>query len=536
MKKAIAFLLILALLGTLAGCKGGIGNATTTTKLPPVKLPSQTTMESDTATTAATTTAATTTSTTRVTTSATTAEPYEMFSCYRTFGTLNDAYSIAVGHLGAFTQEPEDVIAKYMSDYGFSVSYEYIDLEGRDLFVIIPKYDETVLHIYRLSWDGKRGEQVNDTNDLIFLSADGKHGDFEIVAENPKNVYTCSPTVDRATGMLDPADGLLDISFDLSYLNPSLSEDFLYGVWGMASEDGVCIFEFNDTGRVGIDIIYNGEQSHTLLIGTYEITEGNTVEMDVYDADGDAQLELTYHVLGSYDEDRGIFCLTLTLLTKGYEDKGLVSGVPMDYEYQSNELTLIPTGLAAGGIEIDWLALKFDGDWIVEIPYVYGPDNDAIEAINEDLQAMYDYYVQFEKDTDGGWLDWRADIYLDESYLQIVMLCNEYPTYGTDGDIYSWNYNIAQEELEDFDDAIEKLDFDIERVMSAIEEVNTDGTINWDESYIHGFRYVDEWMAVFYISALVENPDADDWARLFTVICDNVEDTYIATPYVDIER
>ena len=97
-------------------------------------------------------------------------------------------------------------------------------------------------------------------------------------------------------------------------------------------------------------------------------------------------------------------------------------------------------------------------DNIAEIPYItydetqtalaeFGGKNSEIERLNDDIrrdiQTRYDDFIEAHGYDNFEWTEIYAYPFADEKALQIVVVLNEYPNYGTDGEVFSYYFDLV---------------------------------------------------------------------------------------------
>lgn len=122
-------------------------------------------------------------------------------------------------------------------------------------------------------------------------------------------------------------------------------------------------------------------------------------------------------------------------------------------------------------------------------------ETDSIKSINNDIDQkitkIYDDVIA-ENNNDVGF-DILVYPFADENYLQLVYTSLVFPNYATDGDIYSFNYNIKQDKYIKLDDIFSELNTTEDAIKSEIKPLYTpeyEG-ISLTDIDICGFLYKD---------------------------------------------
>ncbi|MDR1293775.1 MAG: hypothetical protein LBK59_02260 [Bifidobacteriaceae bacterium] len=171
-----------------------------------------------------------------------------------------------------------------------------------------------------------------------------------------------------------------------------------------------------------------------------------------------------------------------------------------------------------GGDIIEILELTYDA----EHPSLAATEghNPEIDAINDDIESTVYGAIGTISGSDS-WADVRAYPFTSEDYLQIVTTAIAYPTYGTEGELFSWVFDrhtntwIRPEGV--FAEAGLTPDALTEAVSAAFVPDSPAESVERVEP--SGFRYVqgvDGWIPEFLIKVTVANTEAEPWDGLFS--------------------
>lgn len=178
------------------------------------------------------------------------------------------------------------------------------------------------------------------------------------------------------------------------------------------------------------------------------------------------------------------------------------------------------TAVAPSIIMVDQI---YDGDFIIEVPAFASGQldssqrDDALEALNAAIisfsNSAYDPYII----NDGVfWSELKAYPYTSSSYVQIIMTKIEYPIYGTDGEIMSFNYEFQNDVIITLEDAISANDIDTAQIKR---ELSNSGLLSDTQSVVEltisAFRILDDGNADFYITAFIGSSQTDGWDSIF---------------------
>lgn len=526
MRRLLGFLLVFLLI--LTGCTES-GN-------------SQTTAATSANFSAFTSTAAAAATTTATTAATTTAAPVRMLTAdYDVPGSLNDANFFAAGYLGA-PSDPDATAETYLAAIlDGSQGYDLFDNDGENLFVIVPKYAGSKVTVYKAgcTHDGElyHDEVIGESEKTTFVltwceTIPSTYVEVEFDGEC-KGFYL---SLSGENGEIVLDKGILDVSAIAEPDQPhnyDLDASYLYGSWVHAGQYSDYRIEFYNETDFNFRVSpYLSDPGYTLS-GTYTI-DGDKITLEGYDPHGDADLIVEFDT--SIDDNDGEYRLNMTYLTDIHDLFGLTSGDTLNFVLEGYDFVLQNADRAYAVMDYT----IHDGDWHVEVPFIMNADTPALQWINEDFGNFRNYANEMYTDPDNeSWLDWNTMIYPGEDWLQIVMLTNEYPSYGTDGNIITWNYNYYQDEDVYAENMMQEMAdnmyFTEEDAMRALDSVNEYGTINWEESSLAGYLITGSATIDFYYQVLTETPGADPWYHLYTLTfdyrdCSITPKNYIAFP------
>lgn len=132
-----------------------------------------------------------------------------------------------------------------------------------------------------------------------------------------------------------------------------------------------------------------------------------------------------------------IFAVLLLLLTACGKTEEAASGEVIDNSRTAIALT---TQEYNGGNIVEIPMIVYDG----ENPQLasYDGKNQEIERINDDIKnGIQQTYNTFLSNAQDGNIEIKTYPFSNETYLQIVMTYIEYPSYGSDGKMWSYNFN-----------------------------------------------------------------------------------------------
>ncbi len=162
---------------------------------------------------------------------------------------------------------------------------------------------------------------------------------------------------------------------------------------------------------------------------------------------------------------------------------------------------------------------------IIEIPQIFGEENEEINRINKKMQDDYDsMYKEFVANADGWWCETVAIPTVTERYLNLTYLHNPYPTYGTYGDVYSCVYDKHTGKEVTIEEAYKMADVTENDFKQDIKQwlKENDSRVLYEEHWLYtiAFRMLDDGTPQFLIGAGIcypGNVNAEGaWSHFFT--------------------
>lgn len=189
---------------------------------------------------------------------------------------------------------------------------------------------------------------------------------------------------------------------------------------------------------------------------------------------------------------------------------------------------------------------------ILEIPQIAGDDSPDAQAINAALlerKAVYQVYMD-DPYQSGTWCEVAAYPVTTERYLNLALLENVYPNYGTDGDLYAWVYDRQERRSVTVEEALDLAGTTEDTLREAVAEALAAGELplplDQDSFSIRGFRIGEDDDVTFYLQgANVDGAEGmDPWLGLYTWNQGNLNrfqetystdvDTFVPAELVDV--
>ena len=159
---------------------------------------------------------------------------------------------------------------------------------------------------------------------------------------------------------------------------------------------------------------------------------------------------------------------------------------------------------------------------LIEVPQIMDSETPAARSINEEIlelsQTMQDTYMEDET----MWCEMTAWPTETERYINLTVMLNEYPCYGTSGQLMSWVYDKDKSRQILPDDALAMADTDMEQITADIRVWcgQNDYEMTGDVPDFLTFRMLENGVPQF-ITGVSITPgglvgEVDPWSSFFT--------------------
>lgn len=205
---------------------------------------------------------------------------------------------------------------------------------------------------------------------------------------------------------------------------------------------------------------------------------------------------------------------------------------PDDYEITTDGGSVL-NSIDNSETEIGVMTQEYIGENIAEILMIkydgsqpefeqYNWKNPEIETINltikSGIQQVYNDFMNDRENAGDDWYEWieiKSYPFTSDDYLQIVTTSVIYPTYGTDGDMTSYNFSKKENRYILLEDVMADWGFTEEIITQNVKELYVPES---PSSYIKEvtpvgflFRYATDPYTIFLLEVTVSNPDAGEW-------------------------
>ncbi|HWR56600.1 MAG TPA: hypothetical protein VN462_08825 [Negativicutes bacterium] len=184
--------------------------------------------------------------------------------------------------------------------------------------------------------------------------------------------------------------------------------------------------------------------------------------------------------------------------------------------------------------EIGVMTQEYIGDNIAEILMInydgsqpalarFGGRNPEIESLNNAIKfGIQQRYNEFrESNRAGRSIEIKSYPFTSEDYLQIVMTSASYPSYGTDGSIWSYNFNKKDNEFMALADVLAELGLNERTLAQRVKNmyVPEDSALTVGEVKATGFlisRGSSGPVTQLLLEVVLENSGAEPWKYFFS--------------------
>jgi len=151
----------------------------------------------------------------------------------------------------------------------------------------------------------------------------------------------------------------------------------------------------------------------------------------------------------------------------------------------------------------------------------YNWKNPEIELLNNSIKGeLNDMYNDFMIDPNYSWIEIKSYPFTSEDYLQIVSTYVIYPTYGTDGDMVSYNFDKKANKYIMLDEAMSDLGLTEEIITQNVKDLYVS---EYPGDYIEkvetaGFLIrdgMDGPYTLFLLEVTIANPGAGSWKNFY---------------------
>lgn len=180
------------------------------------------------------------------------------------------------------------------------------------------------------------------------------------------------------------------------------------------------------------------------------------------------------------------------------------------------------------------------GDSTVQIPEFVSPgDNPETRALNDKIQENHTNLYEEWKSTANSvrQLEVKTYPFANDRYVQAVVTQLEFPTFGTQGDVFSYNYDIKNHKAITLAEAIAmsngKFQHTEASLLSGLTIANLPEQVTMERAELKGFRILDNGHIDCYAKVHFSQGDAEEgkYDMIYTLHLDPSSETVTNEPY-----
>lgn len=179
---------------------------------------------------------------------------------------------------------------------------------------------------------------------------------------------------------------------------------------------------------------------------------------------------------------------------------------------------------------------NYDNDNIIEIPKFDADNNEAADRFNYQIaDELIDEYNEFTtKARPNEYIEIKSYPFTDNKYVQVVVTEIEYPTYGNQGEIHSYNYDISNNKIITLSEAMKNFNITNNSIRQAFSKYyQPQANEVLDSVEAEAFRMVGDNIHI-YLDVSFDNPQSDDFDLIYTYdVSQNTFTPYDGTCLVD---
>jgi hypothetical protein len=202
--------------------------------------------------------------------------------------------------------------------------------------------------------------------------------------------------------------------------------------------------------------------------------------------------------------------------------------VPFDFVYfgdSSKDDNTIEN--ESNNVWISFPTQEYKGDSIAEIPYFNydGSKNPTIDSMNSlvvhGIGKTYDDFIN--SDHGYNWIEIKSYPFTSDDYIQVVVTHIVYPTYGTDGNLFSINYDKNTNSFITTSVAMDQLGMTQDQLLHNVGDLFKPDSSreSIQDVKLAGFLYVkgkSEEIIELLLEITVDNLDANTWKSFYSYI------------------
>ncbi|HWP52075.1 MAG TPA: hypothetical protein VN626_10310 [Clostridia bacterium] len=177
---------------------------------------------------------------------------------------------------------------------------------------------------------------------------------------------------------------------------------------------------------------------------------------------------------------------------------------------------------------IGFITQTYDGKNIAEIPYINdgGTASSDIEAINRSLnQGIQQVYTTFMASADAksgdAWIEIKSYPFITPDYIQVVVSSCTYPIYGTDGDLFSINFDVKNNKWLSINDVLADLDLTTQTLTEQVRQHFVPESSSQSVGNVQATGFLirpasSEKTVELLLEVTIENSEAEPWKFFYS--------------------
>lgn len=179
---------------------------------------------------------------------------------------------------------------------------------------------------------------------------------------------------------------------------------------------------------------------------------------------------------------------------------------------------------------------NYDNENIVEIPKFNADNNKAIDQLNFQIEdELIDEYNEFITEAkQNEYIEIKSYPFTDDKYIQVIVTEIEYPTYATQGEIYSYNYDISNNKIITLSEAMKNFNITNDIIRQAFSQYyQPQANEVLDSIEAEAFRIIGDNIHI-YLDVSFDSSQSDDFDLIYTYdVAQNIFTPYDGICLVD---
>ena len=154
-----------------------------------------------------------------------------------------------------------------------------------------------------------------------------------------------------------------------------------------------------------------------------------------------------------------------------------------------------------------------DWEYTIQIPKLT-IEKEVAQKINSEIDKLFTNYAKrYLEEQSFGLLYTLTEYYIDTNIISLKITDILYPTYGTDGDIYTVNYSIKEDKILPFEYALKQLNTTQKILTASIYKEYDNGNMKSIEA--NQFFINEEGKIIIVVIAVEQPPEVEAWKHIY---------------------